>query len=362
MSIQHRGSKGFGAARSAARVLSGSARGALRAGVLVGVFGTLTACGGSSTPAQSPDDTALLEDSPSDGAAAASSGAVQQGIDALQAQDFEKAKQILADAHAKDPKDPQAAFYYGVALEGTGEADAAVAAYRQALTLDPKLSEASQNLSALLLEKGDVEGALAVVDAGLSQTPDNPVLLTNRAVALDAAGSPEAVGAYAKAVEKSPDNGRVRYSYALALAKANKPSESLAELKKIPTSEPDFAAAVAGAYKQLGAFDDCIKVLDAALAKQANPELWMRRGTCNQGKNDGAAAVADFKKALSLDANFAAAHYYLGRELASQGKFEEGRAELKKAATLGAGTPVAAAADKSLSELEAAAKKTPKKK
>ncbi len=350
MSIQHRDSKAAWALSAAPRLVAISA-----------LFVLPLACGGGggAQQAQSPDDTALLQEEPQ-AAAAPSSGAVQQGIDALQAQDFAKAKQILADAHAKDPKDPQAAFYYGVALEGTGEPDAAVDAYKKALTLDPKLAEASQNLSAVLLEKGDTKGALEAVDAGLAQNPGNPVLLTNRAVALEAAGSPEALGAYAKAVEKSPQDGRLRYSYALALAKANKQTESLAELKKINTGEPEFASAVADAYMKLGAFDDCIKLVDAALTKKATPELWLRRGNCNHGKKDGAAAVSDFTSAIKLDESFAPAHYYLGRELASQGKVAEGRAELEKAATLGAGSPVAEAAKKSLSELDASAK-SPKK-
>jgi tetratricopeptide (TPR) repeat protein len=349
MSIQHRDSKAAWALTVAPRLVAVSA-------LLI----LPLACGGGSQPAQSADDTALLEEEPQQAAAAPSSNAVQQGIDALQAQDFAKAKQILADAHAKDPKDPQAAFYYGVALEGTGEPDAAVDAYKQALTLDPKLAEASQNLSAVLLDKGDLKGALEAIDGGLAQSPGNPVLLTNRAVALEAAGSPEALGAYAKAVEKSPEDGRLRYSYALALAKANKQTESLAELKKIPTGEPEFASAVADAYLKLGAFDDCIKLVDAALAKKPTAELWLRRGNCNHGKKDRAAAVADFQSAIKLDESFAAAHFYLGRELAGQGKIAEGRAELEKAAKLGAGSPVAAAAQKDLSELDAAAK-SPKK-
>ena len=37
-------------------------------------------------------------------------------MDAIQKQDFAAAKKVLAEAVAKDPKDPQAAFYYGVSI------------------------------------------------------------------------------------------------------------------------------------------------------------------------------------------------------------------------------------------------------
>lgn len=309
------------------------------------------ACGGSSQPANTPDDTALLAQ-PDDGTAAPSSAAVQQGIDALKAGDFEKAKQILGDAHQKDPQDPQAAFYYAVALDNSGDVEGAIAGYREALSLEPNLLEARQNLSAVLVEKQDFKGALEVVDGGLKQSPDDPGLLANRAVALDSTGSPDAVGAYAKALEKAPDNGPLRFNYATALAKAGKKDESLAELKKIPTDDPDFAAAVANVYKQLGAFDDCIRLLDGAVAKKPNAELLVRRGSCKGSKKDGAGATADFKAALELDPNFAPAHYYYGRELVSQGKLAEGRAEVEKAAQLGAGTPVEAAAKDTLSQID----------
>src|SRR6478735_5862803 len=136
------------------------------------------ACGGSSQPAAAPDDTALL-DQPDEKTAAPSSAAVQQGIDALKAGDIEKAKQILGDAHQKDPQDPQAAFYYAVALDNAGDIDGAIAGYKEALTLEPNLLEARQNLSAALVDKKDFKGALEVADPGLKQNPDDPMLLLN---------------------------------------------------------------------------------------------------------------------------------------------------------------------------------------
>ncbi len=316
------------------------------------VSALMFACGGSSQQPNTADDTELLAQ-PDEKTAAPSSAAVQQGIDALKAGDVEKAKQILGDAHKKDPQDPQAAFYYAVSLDESGDKPGAIAGYKEALQLEPNLIEARQNLSAVLVETGDAKGALEVVDAGLKQNPEDAGLLANRALALEAAGAPEAVDAYAKAVAKSPDNNHLRFNYASALANAGKKDESLAELKKIPTDDPEFAGGVANAYKQLGAFDDCIKVLDGALSKKPNPELSVRRGTCKLGKNDDVGATADFESALKLDENFAPGHFYLGRQLASQCKLPEAKAELEKAEKLGAGTPVEGAAKKTLADLAA---------
>src|SRR5690606_23136875 len=225
-----------------------------------------------------------------------------------------KARQILAEAHAADPSDPQAAFYYGVALEGVGDASGAVEAYRKALQLDPKLTEASQNLSAVLLDQQDAKGALEVVDAGLRHRPDDAVLLSHRALALDALGSADAFGAYAKALEKANNTG-LRFNYVQALIAAGKREQALAELKKIPTDDKEYASAVATHYYQLKAFDECLGLLDKAVVQEPTADLHVRRGACRQGKGDKTGALEDYRTAVKLDDQFAPAHYYLGRLL-----------------------------------------------
>lgn len=313
------------------------------------------ACSGGQATAQAPDPVELLESGEGagegEGAAPASSDGVRKGIDALQAQDFEKARQILADAHAADPSDPQVAFYYGVALEGVGDASGAVSAYRKALQLDPKLTEASQNLSAVLLDQEDAQGALEVADAGLGHRPDDPALLANRALALDTLGSADALGAYAKALDKTNDLG-LRFNYASALAAAGKREQALGELQKIPTSDAEFASAVATLYYRLQAFDECLGLLDKAVAQKPSADLHVRRGACRQGKGDKAGALEDYRAAVKLDARFAPGHYYLGRLLAEQGKKADARAALERALELGAGTPIAGSAQKALADLK----------
>ncbi len=313
-------------------------------------FMALTACGGSQPEAKSPDPVELLGSS-DEGAATASSDTVRKGMNALEAGDYEAARDILAQARAEQPSDPQAAFYYGVALEGVGDVSGAMAAYRDALTLEPKLTEASQNLSAALVDEGDARGALEAADAGLEHRPEDPGLLANRALALEALGSDEALAAYAKALTKSNDAG-LRYNYASALQAAERRDEAIAQLKQIPTDDPEFAAAVATTFYQLKSFADCVQVLDKAIAKNPSADLHVRRGACRQGAEDKAGALADYQAAVKLDGSFAAARYYLGRFLAGEGKKAEARAALEKAVELGAGSPIAASAKKALADLK----------
>src|SRR5687768_12687002 len=137
-----------------------------RAAVLSLVVLSLAACGGDTPPPQTADNPPPLDDGqpskPKGGAVEAPSNElVKQGMDAIQKQDFEGAKKILTDAAAKDPKDPQAAFYLGVAMDGLGDVTGAMAQYKKALELEPKLVEAAVNLSGAQYEQKDAAGALA---------------------------------------------------------------------------------------------------------------------------------------------------------------------------------------------------------
>lgn len=317
----------------------------------------VVACGGAAAPAQAPSQAdPPLDDEPSSGggaAAPASNAKVKEGMDAIQAQDFAKAKAVLEEAVKESPKDPQAAFYLGVAVEGTGDPKAAAEHYRRALSLDPKLTEASTNLSGVLLDADDAPGALAAADAGLKVAPKSPPLLRNRAVALDATGSKDAVAAFKAAVAASPNEQEIHYLYAEALARSGDEKTAVAEATPLTSSEDVGVLASAGRLLgKLKAFDGCVAALDKAVAKKAVPELIVQRGLCKHGKKDDKGASADFVAALAADPKFAPAHYYLGQQKRAEGDKKGAKAELQKAADLDASGGIGTAAKKALAELK----------
>ena len=126
----------------------------------------LVGCGDPPPPATAdnppPLDTPPAQPKPT--VEKASNELVQQGMDAIQKQDFEGAKRILTEAATKDAKDPQAAFYLGVAMDGLGDVPGAMSQYKKALELDPKLVEAAVNLSGAQFEQKDAAGALATAE------------------------------------------------------------------------------------------------------------------------------------------------------------------------------------------------------
>lgn len=298
----------------------------------------LSACGGSAPP---PADPSLEEPAPSSGSSSAASSApasnanVEKAMSAIQAQDFSGAKILLEQARKDDPKDPQAAFYLGVALEGLGEKNGAKEAYKAAMGLDPKLPDPAVNLSQLLLDDNDAAGALSVVDAALKNLPKHPDLLLNRAVALEALGKKdEALAAYQTAAAARPKDLVLHAAYGQLLMEAGKKTEGLAELKKASAStDPALLASIASVQTKAGAFDDCIATINQAMQDKKLPALYVRRAMCEDGKKDAKAAEADYDAALKLDANFAPAHHYYGLHLAAKDK-KAALEHLDKAASL----------------------------
>jgi tetratricopeptide (TPR) repeat protein len=319
----------------------------------------LGACSGASPGPKHPDDDPSLVEPRPDEAAAASSAKVQAGIDAIQAGDFDKARQVLAEAHAENPKDAQAPFYLGVALEQSKDLPGAIEHYKKALALDPKLIEASQNLSAILLESGDAAGALRVAEGGLQHAPKHPELLLNRALTLEETGDKDgALAAYGAAASVQPDNLELAYAYAEHLAAAGKKEPALAQLKKVTLSDdPQVLAAAANVFGQLKAFGECIAALDKAIGKVGKNKqaatLHVRRGVCRHELKDDAGAKSDYDAALALDADFAPVHYYLGMHHRAAGKKKEAIAAFQRAAKLAGDQGVGPGARKALEELGA---------
>lgn len=327
----------------------------------------LAACTGG-TPAKNPDgDPPPFDDPKSNGpgpTAPASSAKVKEGMDAIQAKDFAKAKELLSAAVAEAPNDPQAHFYLGVALENGGDTKGAREKYEKALSLDGKLTEAAVNLSALLLDANEGKAALGVVEPALKHAPTHPMLLMNRALALEASGDAAgAVSAYGQAVKAQPDNLELRYAYAELLAGAGKKDEATAELRKVATgADAKLTPAVATLFGKLGAFADCVSTLDKAIQKRGTPDLHTRRGVCRHELKDEAGAKTDYDEALKIEPKYAPAHYYLGMHYKTAKKTKEAIAALEKAIELSGGKGVGEAAKKELDELKGGGAKAPPKK
>ncbi len=317
----------------------------------------LFGCGGGNKPASSPDEVVALDDAKPNGgtkaAEQASGPEVADAMKAIEAKQFDRAKQLLETAIEKNPKDAQAHYYMGVTISAAGsDVAAASKSFEKAIELDPKLVDAYVNLSALKLESKDAAGALAVADKGLGLAKKQPDLALNRALALEALGkNSEAIAAYGEAVAARPDDCTLRVSYAQLLAQASKKTEALGQVSAIrECKDTRLLAVAANVARQLGASADCVATLDSALKLDPHAALYVRRGMCREDLKDAAGATADYQKAIERDAKFPPAHYYYGLTLKGSDKAKACK-ELSLAAELGGTEGVGPEAKKAKTEL-----------
>lgn len=319
----------------------------LRSRYLPAAAGLVLGC--SSTPA--PEAPAAT---PADLAEASEQASpFDAGVAAIGAGDFESARKHFAEVVANQPGNAQAQFYLGVAQQNLGRGAEAISSYQKALDLDPKLTEASINLTAALLDMGEAARALPVIERALRLDPGHAGLLYNRALALGAAGQgAPAVAAYREALAADPSNPEIKYGYAEALVRAGANSEALKQLRELGQSDSlEVLASTARLLGRLKQFEACIGTLNRALEKQASSELYVARGLCQHGKQDDAAAFADFQRAVQADARYAPAHYYSGMHLKLQGKKADARAALTRAVDLAGDEGVGKAAKRALENL-----------
>lgn len=324
----------------------------LEASIFAGGLSVLTlGCGGAATPPpEEPSEQVEPAEEDPGAVAPASSDAVKQGRDAIQAGDFERAVTILGKAAADAPKDPQAAFYHGVALEGAEKPKEAEAEYRRAIELSPQLLEARQNLSYLLITLDRPAEAVTVAKDGLKVDPKNVALSANLAAALDLLGSEEAVGAYERLLELSPDDANNRFNYAVVLALGDRKDEAKAQIAKIQTTDAALLLDVGDFLGRLEDYPGCITWLNRAAEAEKTTKVLVYRARCKFASGDKKGAEEDLRAAVKLTPNDPMPYLYLGKHLVTVGQKKEGRAALEKAVQLGPDTPFGQTAKKALAE------------
>jgi len=196
------------------------------------------------------------------GAAGGGAGAakeVEKGMSAADKAAYEKKLKEQAEKMSKN-KELNDAFNAGVEAQNNKQWDAAIQNFEKASSLDP-----SQNV---------IFGRLADAYVSLAQTKTG---------ADQDAALAKAVTDYQKAIELKADAPEYHNNYALALAKQKKFTEAEAELTKAAQLDPPQAGKY---YYNMGAV------------------------LVNTGQMDPAGDA--FKKALSIDPNYADAHYQYG--------------------------------------------------
>lgn len=340
------------------RVFFGRVRAVGACGALA--FVMVAGCGGSSEGAKEPELTAdppLTEGGQADTGAGATE--LQRGVAFIKEEKFAEAKPHLEKAVELDPRSTEAVFYLALSKEKLGDRAGAEEAYRGALKLDPKFTEAAGNLAALYLEEPvRPDDAIRVLTETLTKVPGNTTLIQNLAYAYGLKKDVEkASQQYEALIAKGGDNVQVRFAYGQLLLEAKQKDRAAEQLRKaLEGAEKDapMLVTLGRLLGAAGAYGDCVKAFDKALALKAeDPEWFVRRGTCRHELKDEPGAREDYEAALKRNPQFAPAHYYLGMSWLAEKKIPNAKIELAKAAKLGEGTEIGKRAQQKLDELPA---------
>lgn len=160
----------------------------------------------------------------------------------------------------------------GRSLEEAGNLTDAEAAYRNALSKDPKRADAEQRLAILADERGDQAEAERRFARALKLDPKNPEILCDRGYNLYLQRRwAEAEATLRQALAVDPRHARSHSNLALILAQRGDDDAALAEFIKAGCDPADARSNLALTQAMRGRLDDARKTYAEALA--AKPEL-----------------------------------------------------------------------------------------
>ena len=227
----------------------------------------------------------------------------------------------------------------GEQLAGEGKIDAAIEAFRRAISIDPQYAAAHHNLGILLRRQGQFDEAIESYTRATAIQPDFVEAHYNLGNALfDLGDLDAAVASYHKALAIKPDFAQAHNNLGNALIKLGKLDESLVCYQKALAVEAEYVEAhknLGNALQQLGQLEDAVASYHKALA--INPdfaEAHNNLGLALQSLERPDEAVASYHKALTVRPDFPEALNNLGTVLQDLGDLDEAVASYRKALTI----------------------------
>ena len=302
-------------------------------GVFAFLLGSGACATGGGTTATTTDPVTFPDERPpaSGSTSPPATDAVREAEEHLAEGRVAEAKGLLEDAIATNSEDARAWFDLGLAQEMDQETGEAEASYRTAVRLERAFPAALNNLGLLLRSQERVDEALEFLRRAADLSPRDPATLTNFALALEESGNTsEARTAYERAVNAAPEDGRIRANYGLLLLSLGEVDAAARELVRAlsRTSEDDVPSllALGNGLRRAGRASEALVAMRRAVAAaddRATPALLSELALAERAAGERPAAEATLARALSLDADYATAHYLLANMQAGRGAFAD---------------------------------------
>jgi predicted O-linked N-acetylglucosamine transferase (SPINDLY family) len=239
-------------------------------------------------------------------------------------------------AIALNPRFAEACCNLGSTLGDKGHFDEAIAACRQAIALKPGFAEAYCNLGSALREKSQLDEAIAAYHQAITFKPGFAEAYCNLGSALGDKGHfDEAIAVCRQAIVLKPNYPEAHYNLGNALREKSQLDEAIAAYHQVIALKPGFAEAhnnLGNALKDRGKLDEAIAAYHQAIA--LNPGL--AEAYCNLGNALGDKgrfdeAIAACRQAIALKPNYPEAHNNLSVILKDKGQVDESLASLRQA-------------------------------
>lgn len=219
-------------------------------------------------------------------------------------------------------------FNRGLTLFHLQDFTGAIAAYDQAITLKPHHYKAWCHRGRIYGELGEFTDAIACFDQAIAIKPQHPEGLSSKALALLKLGQiPEAIANYDQALHLEPENADNWYYRGIALAVVEQFTDAIASYDQAIEIQPDFHEVWIDrgvVLFTLGHWSDAIASWDQALAQQPDLYLaWYNRGIALENLGEREQAIASYQKAIEIKPDFHLAWYNQALALSYLDRFDQ---------------------------------------
>jgi Tfp pilus assembly protein PilF len=189
------------------------------------LIAALSASAGAAGWTESFAQTRARPAAPQGSRSAASSAAVEEGVNALDRGDLEAARASFRKALGLNPRDAEAHKYLGLLADRAGDLEGAARHFGEAARLAPGSAPARNNYGVILMRLNRTREAAAEFEASLRADPQQPNALVNLAQIRFNSGNPEdlraAADLFARADRIEPDAEVARALTVIALRRGD---------------------------------------------------------------------------------------------------------------------------------------------
>ncbi len=220
-------------------------------------------------------------------------------------------------------------FQRGTALSSEQQWQAALAAFREAVRVDPSHALAHAWLGNILSQLGDHEAAVTAYDRAIEFKPDFARVVSNRAQAQAQLGRlAEARMSHDQAISLDPSDAAIHFNRGAFLSEIGDTDGAVASYRAAIALKPDYADAFCNlglVQQEAGQRDAAMESYTRAIA--INPRLataYNNRGNLFRSKRQFEEAARDFRQAIALAPDSADIHFNIGQMALLQGDLTAG--------------------------------------